>query len=454
MSVPLEQGGRFKGFASGAVNVEDLKQTLIKSQGDDPPLLILLDAQNNVVTTTDPSRQPLTPLVDPPGTKHQKIGEQVELHIPPPRKNISPMERWKAAHYVIRVPVRGTPWTLIIQRSAGPIQARAFGLLTWTLAGLGLLFLLILLVASLIANALTKATVRLASFSKALPNRIEQEEEINWPTTRFLELELMTSNFRDTSEALGARLKQLKEVTARKLETERALIYQSRLAAMGEMIGNIAHQWRQPLSALSVLLGNLRDELRAGEQTPESLADTFARGNSLIQKMSSTITDFRNFNMPDKAMVPFSALDQINTTKDLVAATFESTQVRIQVEVGKDIELFGFPNELSQVLINILNNAKQAIQESGTQDGKILISLEQVGDKGRIRLWDNGGGIQEHALGKVFDPFFTTRESGSGIGLYMSKQIIEGSMKGNLNARNVDGGAEFEILIPCIQGLR
>ena len=232
------------------------------------------------------------------------------------------------------------------------------------------------------------------------------------------------------------------------------LTQQSRMAAMGEMIGHIAHQWRQPLSALSVLLGNLRDAFRFGDQSPEALADTFARGNALIQKMSSTITDFRNFNMPDKAKVPFSALHQIATAQDLVAASFGSLKVRLQVEAEKDVELFGFPNEFSQVLINILSNARQAIQESGLQGGEIHISLDQVGDKGRIRVRDTGGGIPAGALGRVFEPFFTTRESGSGIGLYMSKQIIEGSMNGSLKARNVDGGAEFEILLPCSQGSR
>ena len=451
MSVPLEQGGRFKGFASGAINLEDLKRSLIKSQGENPPLLILLDAQNKIVIATGPDHQSLTTLVDQPGTKYQKISEQVALHIPPSRRNVSPMDRWKAAHYVTSVPVRGTPWTLVIQRSAGPLQERAFQLMTWTLAGLGGLFLLVLLVASLAADALTKATVQLAAFSKDLPARIEKEEVLTWPTTRFEEIELMTSNFRDTSEALGGRLHQLKVAAARQMEAQRAMITQSRLAAMGEMIGNIAHQWRQPLSALSAVLGNLRDDLRAGDQTPETIAVAFARCQALIQKMSSTITDFRDFNSPDKEKVRFSALHQINLTQDLVAASFGASQVHIQLEAGKDIELFGFPNELSQVLINILSNARQAIHESKTQEGKILISLDQVGDKGRIRVWDNGGGIHEEVISRIFEPFFTSRESGSGIGLYMSKQIIEESMNGRLSARNVNGGAEFELLLPCFQ---
>ncbi len=451
MSIPLEQGGRFKGFASGALKLEDLKQALIKFRGEKAPLLTLLDAQNNVVITTVPGEHPLNQLTDPPGSQFQKVAEQVVLHIPPPRRNVSLMERWNSAHYVIHFPVRGTPWTLVIQRSAGPLQERAFRLITWTLAGLGGLFLLVLLVASVVANSLTQATVQLAAFSNDLPNRIEREELLLWPTTRFEEIALMTSNFKVTSEALGNRLHQLKIATEREMESQRAMIHQSRLAAMGEMIGNIAHQWRQPLSALSVLLGNLRDAFRLGDQSPEAIAEAFARGNALIQKMSSTISDFQNFNRPDKVLVPFSALHQINTTQDLVAASFGSSQVHILVEADRDVELFGFPNEFSQVLINILSNARQAIHESGIQDGAIYISLDQVGDKGRIRLRDNGGGIPEEALGKIFEPFFTTRESGSGIGLYMSRQIIEGNMNGSLNAQNIDGGAEFEILLPCSQ---
>ena len=267
------------------------------------------------------------------------------------------------------------------------------------------------------------------------------------------ELEIATrqTQLEDLNRSLEVKVRHAVDELRQK---DQMLTQQSRMAAMGEMIGHIAHQWRQPLSALSVLLGNLRDAFRFGDQSPEALADTFARGNALIQKMSSTITDFRNFNMPDKAKVPFSALHQIATAQDLVAASFGSLKVRLQVEAEKDVELFGFPNEFSQVLINILSNARQAIQESGLQGGEIHISLDQVGDKGRIRVRDTGGGIPAGALGRVFEPFFTTRESGSGIGLYMSKQIIEGSMNGSLKARNVDGGAEFEILLPCSQGSR
>jgi len=454
ISIPLEQGGRFKGFASGALKLEDLKHALINLRGENAPSLTLLDAQNKVVITSILGDHSLNLQSDPPGTQFRKVADQVTLRIPPPRRNVSLMERWNSAQYMIHYPVRGTPWTLVIQRSAGPLQERALHLITWTLAGLGSLFLLVLLIASMVARSLTQATVQLAAFSKDLPNRIEREETLLWPTSRFEEILLMTSNFKATAEALGERLYQLKIASERQLDYQRTMIQQSRMAAMGEMIGNIAHQWRQPLSALSVLLGNLRDAFHFGDQSPEAIADAFARGSALIQKMSSTITDFRNFNLPDKEKVPFSALHQVNTTQELVKNSFESSNIRIEVKADKDIELFGYPNELSQVLINLLSNSKQVIEESVLKAGEIQIVLDQVGDRGRIRVWDNGGGIREEALGRVFEPFFTTRESGTGIGLYMSKKIIEESMGGNLNARNVDGGAEFEILLPRPQESR
>lgn len=229
---------------------------------------------------------------------------------------------------------------------------------------------------------------------------------------------------------------------------DRMLTQQSRQAAMGEMIGNIAHQWRQPLSSLSILLANLRDSIRMNELDPADLATTFAKGDALIQKMSSTINDFRDFFKPDKAKVTFSALHQIHTTQDLVAASFEAAHIQLQVQADRDVQLFGFPNEFSQVLMNLLVNAKQAIMDSGRKDGRILLGLDQTADNGRIRVLDNGGGIPQNAIDRIFEPFFTTRESGSGIGLYMSKQIIEGNMEGRLSVRNVDGGAEFEVILP------
>jgi signal transduction histidine kinase len=448
ISVPRVEEGQFRGFGSGAVNLADLQAVLTQTQGEHSPLLTLLDPQDQVVISTDPALHTLGTISDPPGTRIQRITDQVFLHIPPTHKNISVMDTWRLARYTIRIPVRDTPWALVITRPAGPLQERAFILVIWTLTGLAGLFLLVLLVALLVSRSLSRASVRLAAFSRDLPARIETGEDLVWPETRFEEIALMTDHFRATSEALGERLRQLKTETGRRMATERAMIHQSRLAAMGEMIGHIAHQWRQPLNSLSMLLANLRDAYHHRDLDPESLEHSFSKGEALIQQMSSTISDFGNFFRPDKELTTFSALRQIQSAVGLVEASFRTAGIAIQVDTAADVALFGIPNEYSQVLLNLLSNAKQAIGAMPTDGGEIRIHLSATGGFGCLTVSDTGGGIPEELLDRIFEPYFSTHASGTGIGLYMSRQIIEESMGGRISARNIEGGAEFTVCVP------
>ena len=231
-------------------------------------------------------------------------------------------------------------------------------------------------------------------------------------------------------------------------EKDRMLITQGRQAAMGEMIGNIAHQWRQPLNALGMILSNLKDAYRFGELDLAHLERSVADGSVLVQKMSSTINDFRNFFRPDKAASAFSALAQIRQAMAMVDAGFRNNGIVLEIRSQTDVILRGFPNEYSQVILNLLTNAQHAIQRSGTQECLVTITLTTEGDSGCVHVRDNGGGIAPEIQEKIFEPYFSAKEMGTGIGLYMSKQIIERSMGGRIEARNVDRGAEFTISTP------
>ncbi len=230
-------------------------------------------------------------------------------------------------------------------------------------------------------------------------------------------------------------------------QKDRMLMAQNRLAAMGEMIGHIAHQWRQPLNALNMLLINLGDAHRYGELSAGKLEGDLRRGGLLIQNMSSTIGDFRNFFNPDKGSDRFSALEQVRAAVALVEASFMAEDVAIRIEAPEDFQLSGLPNEFSQVLLNLLSNAKHAIKEAGVQRGEVVIAIAREEGFCRLTVRDNGPGIPGELLERIFEPYFSTREGGTGIGLYMSKQIIEGNMSGRISARNLDGGAEFSILM-------
>ncbi len=236
------------------------------------------------------------------------------------------------------------------------------------------------------------------------------------------------------------------------IKNEFLLIQQSRLAAMGEMIGNIAHQWRQPLNALGLLLYNIKDAYRFNNLDADYLEQAVADGNRMVQKMSTTISDFSNFFRPDKEIIVFSALKQIKEAIVLVESSFLNSNISIHIDAQQDLNLMGFPNEYSQVLLNLLSNAKEAIlahnQPHRPTCGRVDIVLSEQNRQGCVTVRDNGGGIPAEILNRIFDPYFSTKESGTGIGLYMSKMIIERNMKGGMTARNIEGGAEFIVASP------
>ena len=229
---------------------------------------------------------------------------------------------------------------------------------------------------------------------------------------------------------------------------DQMMIAQSRQAGMGEMIGNIAHQWLQPLATLGMVLTNIKAAYESNELDAVTLERAIGKGNQLVQKMSTTINDFSNFFRPNKESLPFSAREQMVEAIALVESSFHNSNIAIDYETNTDFTLAGFPNEYSQVLLNLLSNAKTAIVSSGSAEGRVTISLESRNGFGCIILSDNGGGIPVKSVDRIFEPYFSTKPLGTGIGLYMSKMIVERSMKGSIVAKNIAGGAEFTISVP------
>lgn len=248
---------------------------------------------------------------------------------------------------------------------------------------------------------------------------------------------------------LNAGLEQrIAEALVRSREQDHLLIHQSRLAVMGEMIGNIAHQWRQPLNALALVLGNLQDAAQYHELTTELLAEKIASAHRLIDKMSSTINDFRDFFRPEKKRESFCVRTALMAAIALVEASFKAHNIEVVADIAEEVWTEGIANEYSQVLLNLFSNAREAILAGSAGHGQIVVRLDRVGDQARLTVTDNGGGIAESALPRLFEPYFSTKPGGTGIGLYMSKMIIEHSMSGRLSARNVATGAELTVLTP------
>ena len=249
---------------------------------------------------------------------------------------------------------------------------------------------------------------------------------------------------RDLNATLEARVR---EEVGMNREKDHLLIQQSRLAALGEMIGNIAHQWRQPINALSLLLANLEDAFEFGELDRAYLSSQMTRGNQLIHKMSTTIDDFRNFFRPDRTRLPFSIGKAVRDAAMIIESSYANARIGLILEVDDDTVCLGFPNEYAQVVLNLLANAKEAIQEGHVPDGRVVVRIERDDRDARLTITDNGGGIPAEALPKVFDPYFTTRDQGTGIGLYMSRMIIE-NMAGHIEVANANGGVRATLTIP------
>ncbi|MEI7673098.1 MAG: ATP-binding protein [Deltaproteobacteria bacterium] len=246
--------------------------------------------------------------------------------------------------------------------------------------------------------------------------------------------------------------KRILEAVAELRQKDQIMINQSRLAAMGEMIGNIAHQWRQPLNALGLLIYNIKDAFQFNALNAEYLDQAVADGSRMVQSMSSTISDFSNFFRPDKEFIAFSANKQIRAAILLVESSYKSNDIAIHLDAPNDLELLGFPNEYSQVLLNLLSNAKEAVlshnQHHQQHTCRVEIRLTARNGQGCVTVTDNGGGIPAHILDMIFDPYFSTKDRGTGIGLYMSKMIIERNMNGSITARNIEDGAEFTVCTP------
>lgn len=241
---------------------------------------------------------------------------------------------------------------------------------------------------------------------------------------------------------------RVQEEIQKNMEKDLLLQQQSRLAGMGEMIGNIAHQWRQPINSLGLILSDLEDAARYGECDLVYIETSVGKSKKIIQKMSSTIDDFRHFFRADKSQGAFSLKQVTDECINLVEAAMKSNNIRIVVRCKHDVMVGGYANEYSQALMNILSNARDAIVDSKNGEGEIVVEIGEEGEFGVHRVSDNGGGIAPEVLPRMFEPHFTTKEHGVGIGLYMSMVSIQKNMNGRIAVENVAHGARFSIYVP------
>ncbi len=266
-----------------------------------------------------------------------------------------------------------------------------------------------------------------------------------------LELDELADNFNLMTKKLNEVYQQqedkISEGVKQLREKDHMIIKQSRQAAMGEMIGNIAHQWRQPLNSIGVIVQNIEDAYNYDELTKEYMVEKINNVMTLLSYMSHTIDDFRNFFKPDKEKQSFSIAESVKNSLSFMDANFSHNNIKVEVDVVEDIKIWGYPNEYAQVLLNILNNARDIIKEREIKNGEITIRVNTSYSRSVVEIEDNGGGIKPDVIEKIFEPYFTTKEMGTGLGLYMSKMIVEKNMGGELKVANRGNGAVFTLLI-------
>jgi signal transduction histidine kinase len=245
----------------------------------------------------------------------------------------------------------------------------------------------------------------------------------------------------------------LRDITERTLlkeekqKQESILIQKSKMASMGEMIGNIAHQWRQPLSQLSGLFIDIKSAYDYKELNTKYLDNSVEEANDLLEYMSKTIDDFRNFFNPNSIKEEFIIKDAVESAVRIVKSNLDFYQIELNINIDESYKITGFKNEYSQAVMNIISNAKDILIEKNIKNPKIKIYLEK-NKENILCIEDNAGGIKEEIIDKIFDPYFTTKyEYGTGIGLYMTKMIVEDKMNGSVYAKNSPNGAIFFIEI-------
>jgi PAS domain S-box-containing protein len=238
-------------------------------------------------------------------------------------------------------------------------------------------------------------------------------------------------------------------------EKDRMMLLQSRQASMGEIIESVAHQWKQPLNTINLLLYEI-DELSKGtEENYAYVKDKISDIYKVIRYMSDTIDDFRSFFIPGREKKLFPLADSVIQTSKFLEAEFRHAGIEIEFDLDENIIFNGFQNEITQVLLNILNNAKDAFVESKMNNPLLRIRLKRNGSNGLIVIEDNAGGIPEEILPGIFNAYVSSkRESkGTGLGLYIARSIVENNLKGSIMAKNAGSGAVFSIEVPIEQEL-
>jgi len=317
-----------------------------------------------------------------------------------------------------------------------------------------LLLLIAILISSFyVGQGIARPIVKLAEVTEKIS--LGENPEILSPPNTSLEIRTLYKNVSNMINNLHTFQRNLESKIEEAVDTIRhqdtILVTQSRHAAMGEMIGNIAHQWRQPLNAVNLLIHDLLDAQNNNELDRKYLENTIDQMQNLIFHMSRTIDDFRDFVKPDKNIEKKWLKEVIKQVLSLMEGSLKQNSVLLEEQIETDLLIEMVPNELAQALLNILENAIHIFKERDIKERKIILKLTKAESGYIFKVSDNAGGVDNDIKDKIFDPYFSSRTEdnmGSGLGLYMSQKLIKDNFGQILSVHNEDDHAVFSFVIP------
>jgi len=261
------------------------------------------------------------------------------------------------------------------------------------------------------------------------------------------EVETRAKELEELNNSLEQRVQE--ELQAHR-QKDKLLTQSAKMAEMGDMLSMIAHQWRQPLNQMSYVIMNLESAQEFDELTPEYMQEKVKEANELLEFMSVTIDDFKNYFRPDKEAQEVHIEEVVNTAVKLIKKTLDSEAIRLETHFQTENSLHIYRNEFIQVILNLVKNSRDALISSAKDEKIITIRTLETSKSIVVSVSDNAGGIDEAIMEKVFEPYFSTKEqiNGTGLGLYMSKMIIEGHLGGRIMVNNLEKGACFSIELP------
>jgi len=274
-----------------------------------------------------------------------------------------------------------------------------------------------------------------------------QQQEIQQHNENLLLLDEIADKNRRL-QAFSQKMKELvAEEVAKNVEKQHMLELQTRHAQMGEMIALITHQWKQPLSVIQSVCANVKLKQELGKLTPTFFMDKIDNILNQAKHMNRTVVDFQKFFTPSKAKSKFNLRENITVLLELVAVEYVHANITLKVIGEEEVWVEGYPNEYNQVILSLLQNAREAFLSHSSDSKQITIHIAKRDNASHVTISDNAGGIAPLRLSKIFNQYETSKSEGSGLGLYIAKSVIERNMGGKLWAQNSEEGAVFHIVI-------